>query len=100
MRLALLIQRSAALDADIIEQRINEERRHGLIWSGNPRFPNVLIASLPQFPIGVPCCDYSRKLQSTAHPEMQCFFVTLEDWQRDTTFGEAPSGLESEHSDA
>jgi len=31
---------------------------------------------------------------------MQCFFATPEDWQRDTTFGEAPLKLESEHSDA
>jgi len=54
-----------------------------------------------QFPADVPRVIATlAKSPMGAHPEMQCFFATPEDWQRDTTFREAPLRLESEYSDA
>lgn len=85
----------------LIEQRRDEnpEARAHLDWLFEiPHHPHSFI---PQLPAGVPRVIATlAKSQISAHPNMQGFFSTPEDWQRNTTIGEAPSALESEHRDA
>jgi hypothetical protein len=85
----------------VIEQRRDENPKARAHLGWQFEIPHNPHSFMPRLPAGVPRVIATlAKSQIRAHPNMQCFFPTPEDWQRDTTFGEAPSRLESEHSDA
>jgi len=68
--------RRGTVAVDVIEQRLDEkpEARAHSDWQF--KISHVPHPFTPT--TGVPCDGYSRKSQNSAHPDMQCFFVTPE----------------------